>query len=91
MGKLQMIRCDRCGKIIPAKVYPPVICLIVLRYVYYPGSFTQLTPGTPDGEPLITLLCGLMLQMGGVGCIRSFIFLIKSYRRLKNNVVNCQR
>ena len=44
------------GTIIWAHMYPYVIHLIVLRYVYHPNGFTQLTPGTPVGEPLITLL-----------------------------------
>ena len=74
-----MILCDHTwpGKIIWAKTYRSVISLIVLRYVYYPGS-TKPTPGTPGDGPLITLLCGAMLQVGGVGCIRSLTFQVIS-------------
>ena len=45
---------------------------------YSPTVRLPSIPGTPVGEPLITLLCGLILQMGGVGCIRLVIVLIIS-------------
>ena len=87
----ELILSEYLGKFVWAKMYPSVIHLLVIRYVYHLGSFTQLTPGTPVDEPLMTLLCGFMLQMVGIGCICLLIFLIISHHRCKNNTVNCQQ
>ena len=55
-GYRPWVSCRWYGTIIWAHMYPYVIHLIVLRYVYHANGFTQLTPCTPVGEPLKTLL-----------------------------------
>ena len=84
VGKLQMMWCDHWNNHLDQNV---PLCNS-LRYVYHPTSFTQLTLGSPVDGPLITLLCGLMLQMGTVGCIRSLIVVILSFHRLNPDVTS---
>ena len=74
------------GTIILAKKYPSVTHLIVSQCIYHPGSFTQLTPGTPVGEHLITHALWINVA-DGWSMMHSLIdFPIISYHRLSNNI-----